>query len=94
MSRCCFIAGFLIAIAISARAESQNYHVYVSNERSGDVTVIDGTRDAVIETFPVGKRPRGIHASPDGKRVFVTLSGSPRMAPGVDAERALAECPD
>src|SRR5207302_9422769 len=52
---------------------------------------IDGTRDAVIETFPVGKRPRGIHASPDGKRVFVTLSGSPRMAPGVDAGRAPAD---
>ena len=35
----------------------------------------------VIGTFPVGKRPRGIHATPDGGRVFVTLSGSPRMTP-------------
>jgi YVTN family beta-propeller protein len=72
-------------------AESPNYFIFVSNERSGDVTVIDGTSDAVVATFAVGKRPRGIHATPDGKRIFVTLSGSPRMAPGVDTERAPAD---
>jgi YVTN family beta-propeller protein len=72
-------------------AESPSYLVFVSNERSGDVTVIDGTADAVVASFPVGKRPRGIHAAPDGKRVFVTLSGSPRMAPGVDENRAPAD---
>src|SRR6184192_4937000 len=83
---CLFIAG-----AIVARAESPSYLVFVSNERSGDVTVIDGATDAVVTTFPVGKRPRGIHATPDGRRVFVTLSGSPRMAPGVDENRGPAD---
>jgi YVTN family beta-propeller protein len=74
-----------------ARAESPGYFVFVSNERSGDVTVIDGSTDAVVASFPVGKRPRGIHATPDGQRVFVTLSGSPRVAPGVDENRAPAD---
>src|SRR5207237_7960818 len=60
-------------------------------ERSGDVTVIDGTTDGVVASFAVGKRPRGIHATPDGQRVFVTLSGSPRMAPGVEENRAPAD---
>src|SRR5216117_1640746 len=83
---CVFIAG-----AIVARAESPGYLVFVSNERSGDITVIDGATDAVVTTFKAGKRPRGIHATPDGKRVFVTLSGSPRMAPGVDENRAPAD---
>src|SRR5216117_507276 len=78
----------LLAGAIVVRAESPNYFVFVSNERSGDVTVIDGASDAIVATFPVGKRPRGIHATPAGERIFVTLSGSPRRAPGVDAERA------
>jgi len=73
------------------RAESPSYLVFVSNERSGDVTVIDGTTDVVVASFAVGKRPRGIHAAPAGKRVFVTLSGSPRMAPGVDENRAPAD---
>jgi YVTN family beta-propeller protein len=59
----------------------QRYQVYVSNEKSGDVTVIDGTDNQVLATIPVGKRPRGIHASPDGKTVYVTLSGTPIAAP-------------
>ena len=80
-----------ILLAGAARAESPAYFVFVSNERSGDVTVIDGSNDAVVATFPVGKRPRGIHATPDGKRLFVTLSGSPRMAPGLDENRAPAD---
>src|SRR5437899_4974762 len=79
------------ALVLSTRAESPSYLVFVSNERSGDLTVIDGTTDAVVATFPVGKRPRGIHATPDGKRLFVTLTGSPRMAPGVDENRAPAD---
>src|ERR1700745_3364190 len=83
---CLFIAGTIVT-----RAESPSYLVFVSNERSDDVTVIDGKTDAVVTTFPVGKRPRGIHATPDGKRLFVTLSGSPRMAPGVDENRAPAD---
>jgi len=57
------------------------YHVYVTNERSGDVTVIDGEDLKVVATIPVGKRPRGIHASPDGKLVYVALSGTPIEAP-------------
>src|SRR5205814_2754669 len=90
MSRCysVILVSVLALAALSVSAESQHYDVFVSNERSGDVTVIDGTTDAVVATFPVGKRPRGIHATRDGKRIFVTLSGSPRMAPGVDTERA------
>src|SRR5438132_7276143 len=83
---CVFLAGALVV-----RAESADYFVYVSNERSEDVSVIDGATDEVVATFRVGKRPRGIHAAPDGKRLFVTLSGSPRMAPGIDENRAPAD---
>src|SRR3954453_18510224 len=82
---------FSLLLASVARAEPPSYLVFVSNERSGDVTVIDGTTDDVLATFPVGKRPRGIHATSDGRRVFVTLSGSPRMAPGLDENRAPAD---
>src|SRR3954471_16275090 len=80
-----------VLLASVTRAESPTYQVFVSNERSGDVTVIDGATDSPSETFPVGKRPRGIHATPDGRRLFVTLSGSPRMAPGLDENRAPAD---
>ena len=89
--RCVVSAILLAAGTVSVCAESPNYLVFVSNERSGDITVIDGASEEVVGTFPVGKRPRGIHATPDGRRVFVTLSGSPRMAPGLDENRAPAD---
>lgn len=60
---------------------SPSYQIVVSNEASGDVTLISGTDFKVVATIPVGKRPRGIHASPDGKTVYVALSGTPPEAP-------------
>lgn len=86
---CACSATFLAAVppatgsahAATAAATGGAYQIYVSNERSGDVTVIDGADFKVIATIPVGKRPRGIHSSPDGKTVYVALSGTPIQAP-------------
>src|SRR5439155_25283316 len=39
--------------------------VYVTNEASGDISVIDPATQAVIATVKVGKRPRGLRISPD-----------------------------
>ena len=58
--------------------------VYVTNEASGDLTVIDAATQTVIATAPLGKRPRGVKASPDGRTLYVALSGSPNAGPGVD----------
>src|ERR1700733_3507349 len=57
------------------------YQIYVTNERSGDLTVISGNDFMVTATIPVGKRPRGIHPSPDGKTLYVALSGTPIEPP-------------
>jgi YVTN family beta-propeller protein len=46
-----------------------------------DVIVTDGTDRKLIAAIPAGKRPRGIHASPDGKFLYVALSGTPNMGP-------------
>src|SRR3984885_15330427 len=59
----------------------QSYQILVSNEKSGDVTVINGSDLKVAATFPVGKRPRGIQVSPDGKTVYVAMSGTPVAPP-------------
>ncbi|MEJ0035767.1 MAG: beta-propeller fold lactonase family protein [Gammaproteobacteria bacterium] len=72
--------GALLPVATPAQAAG-GYQIYVSNEKSGDVTVIDGATLKAVATFPVGKRPRGIHASPDGKTVYVALSGTPIEGP-------------
>lgn len=60
------------------------YRIYVTNETSGDLSVIDGATNEVLATVPLGKRPRGIHASPDQRTIYIALSGSPPAPPGVD----------
>ena len=67
------------------REESSSaYRIYVTNETTGDLSVIDSATLNVIATVPLGKRPRGIHASADRKTIYVALSGSPIAGPGVD----------
>lgn len=62
-------------------AAAENYWACVSNEKGGDVAVIDASSLKLIANIPVGKRPRGIHASPDGKTLYVALSGRPIEGP-------------
>lgn len=62
------------------------HRIFVTNEMSGDMTVIDGQTHQVVATVPLGKRPRGIQLSPDGTKLFVALSGSPVAGPGVDED--------
>lgn len=60
---------------------AKSYEIFVSNERGGDITVISGATFQVVAHIHVGKRPRGIHASPDGKIVYVAVSGTPLEPP-------------
>ncbi len=64
--------------------EGASERVYVTDEDGGHVIVIDASSDEVVARVPVGKRPRGVRVSPDGTRVYVALSGSPKSPPGTD----------
>jgi YVTN family beta-propeller protein len=75
------IGGLLL---VGCSSKPLGYRIYITNEISGDLSVIDSTTMDVVSTIPLGKRPRGIHASPDGKTIYVALSGSPPAPPGVD----------
>ncbi|MBM4409633.1 MAG: hypothetical protein FJ038_13790 [Chloroflexi bacterium] len=57
--------------------------LYITNEISGDLSVIDLATNTVTATIPLGKRPRGLQVGPDGL-VYVALSGSPIGGPNVD----------
>ena len=61
--------------------------VFVSNEDAGTVSVIDARSHETLATIPVGKRPRGLRVSPDGRTLYVALSGSPKGGPGVDESK-------
>jgi YVTN family beta-propeller protein len=75
---CCFLA--LLIPVFRCRAD-ESFLIAVSNERSGEVTLVDGANHQVVSTLPVGKRPRGIHASPDGRYLYVAVSGAPIQGP-------------
>src|SRR5260370_28485538 len=67
----------LVAMVPEAHAELR---VFVTNEKSDDVTVIQADTGTVLKTLAVGKRPRGVTASADGKRVYVANSNSDSLS--------------
>jgi YVTN family beta-propeller protein len=74
-----------IAVVLLASTAQAAPRLLVSNEDSGDVSVIDLEKSEVIASVSVGKRPRGIRLSPDGKTALVALSGSPKAGPNSDS---------
>src|SRR5689334_7622991 len=71
----------LIGAMTGGSQTASMYDVYVTNETSGDLTVINGATHKVVATIPLGKRPRGIKVSPDGKTLYIAVSGSPISGP-------------
>ena len=59
-------------------------HVAVSLEGDGQVAIVDPSGGTVVARIAVGKRPRGVRTSPDGRHLYVALSGSPVSPPGTD----------
>jgi YVTN family beta-propeller protein len=72
----CLVLLVLATITGHAAGASATVRAFVTNEKSDDVTVIDDTTGTVLKTIPVGKRPRGVAASPDGRRIYVANSNS------------------
>jgi PQQ-dependent catabolism-associated beta-propeller protein len=68
----------LVALGIRSPAACADT-VFVSNEQDDTVSVVDGEALKVVDTITVGRRPRGIEASPDGRRVYVALGDDDRF---------------
>ena len=64
------------AIAVNATTN----RVYVANESSNDVTVIDGVSNTVVATVKVGLRPQYIAVSAATNRVFVSNGGDATLS--------------
>ncbi|MGI9245593.1 MAG: quinoprotein dehydrogenase-associated putative ABC transporter substrate-binding protein [Steroidobacteraceae bacterium] len=71
----------------AAPAAVRGERVFVTNERSGELSVLDTASHRVVATVPLGKRPRGLVVSRDGRRLYIALSGSPIAGPGIDESR-------
>lgn len=76
----CLCAAALIGATCHRKAPAR---VFVTNEDSGDVTIIDSERDEVVATVHVGARPRGVRVSPDGHSLYVAITGSAKGGPAM-----------
>src|SRR5690606_7572156 len=68
----------LVLLGATAQAEDA-YRLYVANEFSADITVIDTATDEVIDTITISGRPgevrpRGMAVSPDGATIYISVS--------------------
>jgi YVTN family beta-propeller protein len=77
-------AGFAVVLGLAlaglgAAQQGDRYFVYISNEYSADISVIDSATDEVIATIDISGRPgevrpRGLAVSPDGRHIYVSVS--------------------
>ena len=74
-------------VAAPAPSAPAGPRVYVTDETGSRVVVIDPATRQVVRSIDVGKRPRGISVSHDGRLIYVALSGSPIAGPGVDESK-------
>src|SRR2546426_11701888 len=69
-------ASSVVALALcatAAPAQRPGPQLYVSNEISNTISVIAPATGSVVGTITVGKRPRGMALSPDGRTAYVAL---------------------
>lgn len=74
MYRSVVFTGFMFAAAMEGTGPAEAFTAYVSNEKDNTVSIVDTETGKVIETMPVGQRPRGITISHDGKLVYLCAS--------------------
>src|SRR3989475_8375608 len=62
-----------LCLATASPAPARDPQLWVSNEVSNTISVIAPRTNTVTATITVGKRPRGMALSPDGRTVYVAL---------------------
>ncbi len=71
--------GVVLGLWLATGVPASAFTAYVSNEKGNSVSVIDTTTMAVTATWKVGRRPRGVTLSKDGKELFVCASDDDRI---------------
>src|SRR5438477_9147675 len=80
MRRSALAGVVLLVLAFGSTRAGAELRVFVTNEKSDDVTVIDAATRTVVGTIRVSKRPRGVAVSPDGRRAYVANSNSDSLS--------------
>ncbi len=77
------LASLLAAVLVAAgSAFAAADKVYVADEESSTISVIDAASFKKIGDIPVGQGPHNVQVAPDGKLVWVTNNGEPGKPAG------------
>src|SRR5882762_7490011 len=80
MRRSQFTSFILLVLALGSTRAGAEVRIFVTNEKSDDVTVVNAATRSVVGTIKVGKRPRGVTVSHDGRLVYVSNSNSDSLS--------------
>src|SRR5437764_4804389 len=69
----------LLLTPLAVRPSGAAPFAYVSNEKAGNVTVVDLATDRPVAAMATGGRRRGIQVSADGKTLYVSRAGLERQ---------------
>lgn len=81
------MAGMMAATAAVLAAPDK---VFVADEESNTVSILDAASFKKIASVPVGRGPHNVQVSPDGKLAWVTNNGEQMMQMGKGGDAAMA----
>ncbi len=75
-----FLQSIMLSLfAVTSLMAAPTGNIFVSNEKGDSISVIDGKSLKIIKTISIGDRPRGLGISPDGKELYVAVSGESKI---------------
>lgn len=85
------IAALLTSVLfVAGSAFADPGKVYVADEETNSISVIDAVTFKKIRNIPVGLGPHNVQVAPDGKLLWLTTNGEPDLAVGKPAQQAMA----
>ena len=69
-----FMPLVLLTVLANSVLAAPSGRIFVTNEKSDTVSVINGSTLEIEATIEIGERPRGIGLSPDGTELYVAVS--------------------
>ena len=75
-----FIVITSLLLGLSSAFAAQTNRIFVTNERSNTISVINGYTLEVEASIDIGFLPRGIGLSPDGSELYVAVSEENKIA--------------
>src|SRR5688500_6315140 len=68
-----------LAVGVAETSAKDTGRIFVSNEKSNTVTVLDGKSYAPVATIRTGKRPRDLKLNPERTRLYVACGDDNRI---------------